>query len=239
MIAHADNLGRLRGDPGYVRATVIPNEPGITDRRVEAWLDEMAQNGLLEWYQVDGARYLSLSGWAKNQDLKRIGGCRSEYPDPSLTDSVRVCQNLPRARAEVEVEVEVEVEGEVEVEEHRALTGSQPPVTEPVIELPTNRKGQTLAISEDAVSRWMESFPAVDVRQELRNMRSWLEANPTRRKTEGGMPAFIVRWLTKEQDRYHAGVAGGGGGRDRGMSAEDILRMAERMAAKEKTDGPI
>lgn len=49
------------------------------------------------------------------------------------------------------------------------------------------------------VIAWSNAYPAVDVFQELRAMESWLDANPTKRKTKRGIKSFVVRWLTKAQ----------------------------------------
>ena len=73
-----------------------------------------------------------------------------------------------------------------------------------MIGLPTNKKGMRVAIMGHEVTRWQEQFPAVDVTAELRKIQAWLEANPERRKTARGMHRFIVRWLSKEQDKGHA-----------------------------------
>jgi len=43
--------------------------------------------------------------------------------------------------------------------------------------------------------------PAVDVMQELRKMKSWLDSNPRRRKTKQGILRFANSWLTREQDK--------------------------------------
>ena len=31
-------------------------------------------------------------------------------------------------------------------------------------------------------------------------MKAWLESNPTKRKTKGGMLRFVNNWLAREQD---------------------------------------
>ena len=51
------------------------------------------------------------------------------------------------------------------------------------------------------VEKWKETYPAVDVEQELREMSDWAESNPTRRKTKKGILTFIRNWLSKEQDK--------------------------------------
>ena len=51
------------------------------------------------------------------------------------------------------------------------------------------------------LERWRESFPGVDVMQALRSMREWLLAAGPKAKTFRGMPSFVTRWLTREQDK--------------------------------------
>jgi uncharacterized protein YdaU (DUF1376 family) len=74
------------------------------------------------------------------------------------------------------------------------------PASPTVIELPTVN-GDMVAISEADVAEWSEAFPAVNVRQQLAAMRSWLNVNPKNRKTSKGMKRFVVSWLTRDQDR--------------------------------------
>lgn len=70
---------------------------------------------------------------------------------------------------------------------------------EPVIVLPLNHGEHT--VTEDDVREYMQLYPAVDVMQELRNMRGWLISNPGRRKTSKGIRTFITTWLSKRQDK--------------------------------------
>ena len=75
------------------------------------------------------------------------------------------------------------------------------------IELPLNDK-TFHAVTEEDVSKYRELYPAVNVEQELRNMYGWLDSNPKRLKTRGGIKRFITNWLSKEQNgggNYRAG----------------------------------
>ena len=56
-------------------------------------------------------------------------------------------------------------------------------------------------IRESVVKMWEESYPAVDVRGQLREMKSWCVSNPKERKTARGIMRFCNNWLSKEQDR--------------------------------------
>ena len=64
-------------------------------------------------------------------------------------------------------------------------------------------------ITEEDVATWRDLYQAVDIMQELRKMKGWADANPSKRKTRGGIKRFINGWLAKEQDKYH-GPQGGG-----------------------------
>jgi hypothetical protein len=56
-------------------------------------------------------------------------------------------------------------------------------------------------ILQPMIDVWNASYQAVNVLQQLRQMRSWCLANPVNRKTRRGVEAFIVRWLSKAQDK--------------------------------------
>ena len=76
-----------------------------------------------------------------------------------------------------------------------------PAAEEPAfITLPSN-KGEEVPISEKMVQVWTEAYPAVDVKAELRRMKSWCISNPKLRKTAQGMKRFCDNWLSKAQDR--------------------------------------
>ena len=61
--------------------------------------------------------------------------------------------------------------------------------------------GEDYPIRESVVKMWEESYPAVDVRGQLREMKSWCFSNPKERKTARGIMRFCNNWLSREQDR--------------------------------------
>jgi uncharacterized protein YdaU (DUF1376 family) len=95
---------------------------------------------------------------------------------------------------------------------HKPLTNNHKPITKdiiappvkpatpPVIELMTNRVDHVYGVTMDDYRLFVESYPAVDVQQELLAIRAWLHANPTKRKTASGMARFINTWLSKTQN---------------------------------------
>lgn len=86
---------------------------------------------------------------------------------------------------------------------------SQNKSSSPVVITITLNDKTEFEITEADVDAWKELYQAVDIMQELRKMKGWSDANPSKRKTKNGIKRFINAWLSKEQDNYH-GPQGGG-----------------------------
>ena len=54
---------------------------------------------------------------------------------------------------------------------------------------------------EGDIIQWQRAYQAVNVHKELLAMESWLDANPTRRKTKTGIKRFVNSWLSKAQNQ--------------------------------------
>ena len=72
-----------------------------------------------------------------------------------------------------------------------------------VIDLILNDKS-LFPVHQDDIDLWTELYPSVDIMQELRKMKGWLDSNPTKRKTKNGIKRFINSWLSREQDRGYS-----------------------------------
>lgn len=103
--------------------------------------------------------------------------------------------------------------------ERRPLSAGVPEMPRPddseFIRLPLN-DGSEFSVTESLISEFESLYPAVDVRQALRNQRGWLLSDQRRRKTSRGIKKFITGWLAKDQDR------GGNRGRDSPARIQDL-----------------
>lgn len=70
LISNADDDGRLRGNPSYVKSIVFPYDP-ISIEIVDEQLDDLANKGLIRRYHVEGCAYLDLPGWREHQVINR------------------------------------------------------------------------------------------------------------------------------------------------------------------------
>lgn len=93
--------------------------------------------------------------------------------------------------------------------------------------LPLNDKS-LYDVPESKISMWEETYPAVDVKQELRKMAAWLDSNPTKRKTRRGIERFINNWLSRQQDR--GGSSTGSTYRDRQQGREAAAGLSQEYA---------
>lgn len=55
-------------------------------------------------------------------------------------------------------------------------------------------------VTQQQVNHWQELYQACNVIVELKKMKGWLEANPTKRKTRSGILRFITSWLSRCQN---------------------------------------
>jgi hypothetical protein len=80
MIPHCDNLGRIRADPIYLKAVVVPRTDA-TLRQVQAWAEEIAGAGLATLYKCQGQRFMEITGWSNFQRI--IGNMKRESDLPA------------------------------------------------------------------------------------------------------------------------------------------------------------
>lgn len=109
--------------------------------------------------------------------------------------------NIFSKNADIERQSKVE-KSRVEKSKEEYILCAEPQAADapPVISLPLN-DGTFFDVSENDRAKWSQLYPNVDVLQQLRNMAGWCDANPTKRKTRGGIKRFIAAWLAREQDK--------------------------------------
>lgn len=104
------------------------------------------------------------------------------------------------SKNEIEKEIEVEVEKEIDNIHPTDVCAELPSSPPPAAVLPLV-DGSDFPIAQETVDELSRLYPAVDVDQQLRNMRGWLLANPKNRKTKAGIMRFVNSWLSREQNQ--------------------------------------
>jgi len=174
----ADREGRLEDRPMRIKADLFPYET-VT---IEKWLNELQRKGFLVRYEVKGAKYIQILNFKKHQN-PHIHEQKSTIPAPEMHGASPASSLIPDSLNPDPLE-----------------ECTEPPAPAPFVTLTLNDKSE-YPIFEDQIAEWQGLYPAVDVRQELRNMRGWCIANPQKRKTKSGILRFVTSWLAKEQNK--------------------------------------
>jgi predicted phage replisome organizer len=163
-------------------------------------IEPMANDSYLmtETQYLIGSETASAERVRKHRKSKKALQCNNEV--------TQVKQLVTNCNTEIELEKEIEKDKEIDIEKEKIKNICNVSETEPlpphVITLTLNTK-EEYPIYQSDIDDWKDIYPNVDVLQELRKMKGWLNANPSRRKTKKGIARFINNWLAKEQDKPH------------------------------------
>jgi len=80
LIPHADDEGRLKGNPKYIKALVVPYHHEWTSEEIESFLQEIEQQGLIYSWEADGKQYIEFPTWKRYQYIAKDRFHESELP---------------------------------------------------------------------------------------------------------------------------------------------------------------
>jgi hypothetical protein len=83
LISNADDEGRLKGTPRYLKAVIFPYDD-IGASLIDSWLNEVISQNLVIRYNVNGDEYLVLPSFLKHQTINRPSPSR--LPEPIFTE---------------------------------------------------------------------------------------------------------------------------------------------------------
>lgn len=206
LIVICDDFGRYDGRIKIIKGSCFPLKD-VTEKDIEKALSKLSAVGLVRVYETQGRPYLQLVTWADHQ---RIRNQKSKYPECTQNSKLllTIDSNGPQKETSDSKCVRNPIQSESNPNIFSELQAAAEPPEQPVITLLLNT-GEEYPVMQSDVSGWMELYPAVDIMQELRNMKGWCEANQKKRKTAGGIKRFINNWLANEQN-YGRRLSGNG-----------------------------
>jgi hypothetical protein len=232
--------GTLRGTPARLAKTFGGDEQFW--RAVEA----------VGWISFsDEARTLTVAGWDRRfskSAKSRMLDSRRKAVSRAKTDNVRVLSgSCPASVRVLSGLCPVATGPEERREEERREEEKRKPPSEVA---PTEtRKPRSRSQPSDAIrwtpaagwegitdadrAEWREAFPAVDQVRQLAAMGQWLKANPEKAK-KSRWRAFVVRWLSREQERG-GGVPSNRPGSAAPLSLDEKLAIEAREARRRKS----
>lgn len=212
-------LQEIYGKAGYYIewteevALLFARKVGLGGSVVSEIVEASVRRGMFDKEKFDKYRVLTSKGIQKRyfEAVSRRKVLEVDY-NILLVNATQICPNVDIRAVNVNIfseNADISKQSKVEksrVEKSRVeyIDSAEPlcesASTPPVITLTLN-DGTEYPVSEEQCHEWAGLYPAVDVIQQLRQMKAWLTANPKRRKTKCGINAFVVNWLSREQDR--------------------------------------
>lgn len=117
MITHLDKEGRTYGDPAIVRSMIFPRRTDISINKMETFIQEWHDAGLIIWYEYEGDKYILFPNFDKHQvglNKSREADSVIPLPDELLTLSDISPDELPvKLKDKFKVKL---IKGKVEVE---------------------------------------------------------------------------------------------------------------------------
>jgi len=166
-----------------------PENPNVVKSWGAYW-DEIPECELkvVAWERLKGF----LEGFGKGFHDSFIKACRKP-----------LAKGLAKGLANQEQEQEQEQEQKEDSSEP-ASTRQSEPVTSWVFPVNGNPVVPEWALPAKLYHVLKESYPGVNLDEELRKARAWCEANPKSRKTAGGMSRFLNSWMSRNQNNGHS-----------------------------------
>lgn len=213
----ADRQGRLEDRPRRIRAELFPYDEDVTGATVDAWLHALAARGFVRRYAVDGVAVVQVVHFVRHQSPHPNEVASVLPPHPENAEPPKTLSKSAKARLEEHQGADddaprsgaVTLDLDLDPDHSPSVSGAASVDADPpepvVLEFPVVGGAKVWGLTDLQLAQWQATYPALDVLAECKRARAWLQANHL--KTGRGMSAFLVRWLSRSQDRLPAKAA--------------------------------
>jgi len=204
LITQADDAGRGDARPAIIKGRIFALRDRTTQKDIDVALRNLAAVGCVSLYTVGGKPYFQFPNWAKHQ---RVRDAKPKYPGLEDADSRYEEEHYNDASPQLAANCGEEplTRTRLRIQSNPIQSESNPDSTEPLDAPPVLTllllDGTEYGVTEKDVAEWQDTFPNVDVLQQLKAMKLWCRDNPKKRKTKNGIRRFITSWLDREQNR--------------------------------------
>lgn len=219
LLNHADDEGYFNANPKLIESDVFPLRE--LSGSVTVLIEELRGIGYVKVFSgSDGKRYGHVVNFEKHQVINKKNASKIKglclVPEECGSPTVVLPVGMERKGREKEGK--------------RDSAEPQSDSTPAIVSVPLVDKTE-YGVTQAEIDEWSQAYPAVNVVQQLREMRAWSLANTAQRKTRRGFHAFVVRWLAKEQDKS------GGRPATFAQQAADVARQT--VPSKEAPDAAL
>lgn len=205
---HEQNWVPIKTGKGFIEVPVKPGqfifgrqsaakELKMKPSSVRNRMEKLKSMQNLDIQQDSQYSIVSICNWDIYQPDKNKTGQSTGQPE----DSQRTAKGQPK-------DTEKNDKNYKNVKKKKELAQSEPHSEQIFISFPLIDKSD-FHVTKTHVKEFQELYPAVDVKQELRNIRGWNISTPKKRKTRNGAMRHINTWLAKAQNKSGGNSAGG------------------------------
>ncbi len=94
MIPHADDEGKMKGDPEFIKATIVPMVKW-SFKKIREYLEEIQDKGLIYYWQENNEWFIEFVKWDEHQTIRKdrlIPSNLPSYPKKNANQVVDSCQ---------------------------------------------------------------------------------------------------------------------------------------------------
>ncbi len=178
----------------FLKAAVA-RKVGVDQNKFESMLSDAAEIGLFDKESFQNSGIITSHGIRKRVD--EINRQREKWRNKRIISRDNSGDNPSNPEDNMERTPESKAK---KIKVNTSMSEAPASDSPTAIELILNDK-TLFPISQTKVKEWSGLYPAVDIMQELRKMKGWLDTNPAKRKTKRGILRFVNNWLAREQDK--------------------------------------
>lgn len=219
MLALANRDGEVETSvPGLADASRVSLDQCVDALKVLGAPDEWSRTKDREGRRIEeingGFRILNYVMYRQRMSaaIKREQGAERFARYAARKRAERYNSVSPNAKLTRKTHAEAEAEAEAEkrsdsVTAEPADRSAPAPALAVLLTFPVTGQGKDgkWNLTEPVLAPLMAAYPDTDVLAECRRALAWVAANPKRRKTAGGMPAFLTSWVARSVNSGGAG----------------------------------
>lgn len=193
LIMKVDDFGRLCANVKLLRPSMYPLLlESVREADLQRWIAECEKSGLIRLYTASGKQYLEIADFRQ-----RTRADFSKCPDP---DVGQVTDTGPSPDSQMLTYSETETETDKDSSEVEVPPREQAEFVPEFPNFPTNGHAKFWCCPGIFIQQMREAYPGVDIIPECKKALLWCIANPRKRKTPRGMPAFLQKWMERVQN---------------------------------------
>lgn len=224
----ADDDGVVKANLKWLKSKIFPYDDDMRIGTLEQQLLALSKSRMLVPFTYNGENYYVIRNFKKHQRIDKP--YPSAVPQDVISEALAPfqehSQNVPRtfqerSRPDMDMEKDMEKEKEdTSCAEPNKIRPAPETDASPVFITLELHDNSEFPITESIIAKFTPLFPAVDVRQQFREMSSWCITHKTQRKTKTGIMKFINSWLSREQNRPKISSNGASNGNTNSTTAK-------------------